>query len=44
MYDLNNISYEYEVEVMNRFKGLDLVDRMYEDLWTEVPIMYWRQQ
>ena len=34
-YDLNQISYDYTVEVMNRFKGLDLVDRKHEELWTE---------
>ena len=34
--DLNHISYDYTVEVTNRFKGLDLVDRMPEELWTEV--------
>ena len=35
-YDLNRIPYDYTVEVTNRFKGLDLVDRMPEELWTEV--------
>ena len=35
-YDLNQISYDYTVEVMNRFKELDLVDRMPEELWMEV--------
>ena len=35
-YDLNQIPYGYTVEVMNRFKGLDLVDRVPEELWTEV--------
>ena len=34
--DLNQIPYGYTVEVMNTFKGLDLVDRMPEELWTEV--------
>ena len=34
-YDLNQIPYDYTVEVRNRFKGLDLIDRMHE-LWTEV--------
>ena len=34
--DLNQISYAYTVEVTNRFKGLGLVDRMPEELWTEV--------
>ena len=35
-YDLNQIPYEYTVEVMNRFKGLDLVDMVPEELWMEV--------
>ena len=35
-YDLNQISYDYTVEVRNRFKGLDLTDRMPDELWTEV--------
>ena len=35
-YDLNQIPNDYTVEVTNRFKGLDLVDRVPEDLWTEV--------
>ena len=35
-YDLNQIPYDYTVEVMNRFKGFDLVDRVPEELWTEV--------
>ena len=34
-YDLNQIPYDYTVEVMNRFRGLDLVDRVPEELWTE---------
>ena len=34
-YDLNQILYDYTVAVTNRFKGLDLVDRVPEDLWTE---------
>ena len=34
-YDLNQIPYDYTVEMMNRFKWLDLVDRMPEELWTE---------
>ena len=33
---LNQIPYDCTVEVMNRFKGLDLVDRVLEELWTEV--------
>ena len=35
-YDLNQIPYDYTVKVRNRFKGLDLVDRVSEELWTEV--------
>ena len=35
-YDLNQIPYDYTLEVRNRFKGLDLIDRMFEELWTEV--------
>ena len=35
-YDLNQTPYDYTVEVTNRFKGLDLIDRVPEDLWTEV--------
>ena len=42
-YDLNQIPYNYTVEVTNRFKGLDLIDRVPEELWTEVPDMYRRQ-
>ena len=34
-YDQNQIPYNYTVAVTNRFKGLDLVDRVPEDLWTE---------
>ena len=36
MYDLNQIPYDYTVEVRNRFKGLDLIDRVPEEIWTEV--------
>ena len=35
-YDLNQIPYAYTVEVTNRFKGLDLIDRVSQELWTEV--------
>ena len=35
-YDLNQIPYDYTVEVRNRFKGLDLRDRVPDELWTEV--------
>ena len=34
-YDLNQIPYDYTVEVRNRFKGLDLIDRVPEELWME---------
>ena len=36
-YDLNQVLYDYVVEVRNRFKGLDLIDRAPDELWTEVP-------
>ena len=35
-YDLNQIPYDYTVEVTHRFKGLDLMDRVPDELWTEV--------
>ena len=35
-YDLNQIPYDYTVEVINRFKELDLIDRVPDELWTEV--------
>ena len=35
-YDLNQIPYDYTVEVRNRFKGIDLIDRVPDELWTEV--------
>ena len=35
-YDLNQIPYDYTVEVRNRFKGLDLIDRVPDDLWNDV--------
>ena len=35
-YDLNQIPYDYTVEVRNRFKGLDLIDRVPEELWADV--------
>ena len=35
-YDLNKIPYDYTVEVRNRFKGLDLIDRVPDELWMEV--------
>ena len=40
-YDLNQIPYSYTVEVTNRFKGLDLIDRVPEELWTEVRDIVW---
>ena len=36
-YDLNQIPYNYTVEVRNGFKGLDLIDRVPEELWAEIP-------
>ena len=36
-YDQNQIPYNYTVEVTNRFKELDLIDKVPEELWTEVP-------
>ena len=35
-YDLNQIPYDYTVEVRNRFKGLDMIDSVPDELWTEV--------
>ena len=35
-YDLNQIPYDYTVEVRNGFKDLDLIDRLHEELWMEV--------
>ena len=35
-YDINQIPYDYTVEVRNRFEGLDLINRMPDELWTEV--------
>ena len=35
-YDLNQIPYDYTVEVRNRFKGLDLIDRVPDELWKEI--------
>ena len=42
-YDLNQISNDYTVEVTNRFKELDLIDRGPEELWTEIVTLYRRQ-
>ena len=35
-YDLNQIPYDYRVEVRNKFKGPDLIDRVPEEIWTEI--------
>ena len=35
-YDLNQIPYDYKMEVTNRFKGVDLIDRVPKELWMEV--------
>ena len=42
-YNLNQIRYDYTVEVRNSFKGLDLIDRLPDELWNEVRDMYRRQ-
>ena len=42
-YDLNQIPYDYIVEVRNRFKGLDLIDRVPDELWTRFVTLYRRQ-
>ena len=42
-YDLNQIPYDYTVEVINRFKGLDLIDRVLEELWRRFMTLYRRQ-
>ena len=42
-YDLNQIPYDYTVEVRNRFKGLDLIDRVPDELWTRFMTLYRRQ-
>ena len=43
-YDLNQIPYDYRVEVRNRFKGLDLTDRVADELRTEVHDIVLRQE
>ena len=40
-YDLNKLPYDYTVEVTNKFKGLDLIERVPEELWTEVHDIVW---
>ena len=42
-YDLNQTAYDYTVEVRNRFNGLVLIDRVPDELWTEVRGMYRRK-
>ena len=42
-YDLNQISYDYTVDVRNRFKGLGLIDRVPDELWNEDVTLYRRQ-
>ena len=41
-YDLNQIPYKYTVEVRNRYKGLDLIDREPDELWTRFVTLYRR--
>ena len=43
-YDLNQIPYDYTVEVRNRFKGLDLIDRVPEELWMGRLVTLYRRQ
>ena len=42
-YDVNQIPYDYTVEVRNRFKGLDLIDRVPDELWRGIMTLYRRQ-
>ena len=42
-YDPNQMPYNYSVEVTNRFKGFDLIDRVLEELWTEIHDIVLRQ-
>ena len=42
-YDPNQITYNYTVKVRNRFKGLDLIDRVPEEVWTEIMTLYRKQ-
>ena len=41
--DLNQILYDYTMEVTNKFKGLDLTERVPDELWTEVMTLYMKQ-
>ena len=43
-YDLNQIPYDYTAEVRNRFKGLDLTDRVPDELWMEVHDTVWETE
>ena len=43
-YNLNQIHYDYTVELRNRFKGLDLIDRVPDELWMEVRDIFYRRQ
>ena len=43
-YDLNQIPYDYTVEVRNRYKRLDLIDRVPDELWMEVFVTLYRRQ
>ena len=43
-YDINQIPYDYTVEMMNRFEGLDLVDRVPKELWMEVCTIVQKRQ
>ena len=43
-YGLNKNPYDYTVEVTNRFKGLDLIDRVPDELWIEVCDTVWTQE
>ena len=42
-YDLNQIPYDYTVEVRNRFKGLDMIDKVHDELWMRFVTLYRRQ-
>ena len=43
-YDLSQIPYNYTVEMTNRFKGLDLIDGVAEELWTQRFVIWYRRQ
>ena len=43
-YDLNQILFDYTVEIKNRFKGFDLVERVPEELWKDIPVTLYRNQ